>query len=175
MARPTLTSELLVRKACPAITSDHVGTNPIIILERPNTYIWSTHDWRKASTSLFDQHMIKDRYCTYIWSTHDQRKAQHLYLINTWSKKGSTLISDQHMIKERLCTYIHPGWNTSYHNDEMALHLHPPKWEHILLTMMEGLALISDHEETHGNNHIRMPPSPPRLSYLVTDLVPPFS
>ena len=27
---------------------------------------------------------------------------QHLYLINTWSKKGSSFLSDQHMIKERL-------------------------------------------------------------------------
>ena len=64
--------------------------------------------------------MIEERHCTYIWSTHDRRKAQHLYLINTWSKKGLALISDQHMIKERLCTYIHLGWNTSYHNDERA-------------------------------------------------------
>ena len=48
------------------------------------------------------------------------------------------------MIEERICAYIHPGWNTSYHNDERALHLHPPRREHILLTMMEGLALISN-------------------------------
>ena len=39
MALPTLTSNLLIRKACPALTSDHVGTNPIIISERPSTYI----------------------------------------------------------------------------------------------------------------------------------------
>ena len=46
MAHPALTSDLLVIKECPALTSDHValtsnhvGTNPIIISERPNTYI----------------------------------------------------------------------------------------------------------------------------------------
>ena len=105
-ARPTLTSDLLFRKARLALTSDHVGTNPIIISERPNTYIWSTHDQRKASTSLFDQHMIKDRYCTYIWSTHDRIKAHHFYLINTWSKIDTALTSDQYMIEERHCTYI---------------------------------------------------------------------
>ena len=37
--RPALTSDLLVRKARPALTCDHVGTNPIIISERPNTHI----------------------------------------------------------------------------------------------------------------------------------------
>ena len=36
---PTLTSDLLIRKAHPTLTSDHVGTNPIIISERPNTHI----------------------------------------------------------------------------------------------------------------------------------------
>ena len=56
-----------------------------------------------------------------------------------------------------------------------ALHLHPPRREHILLTMMEGLALIFDHEGTHPSNHIIMAPSPPRLSYLVTDQAHPFS
>ena len=131
--RLVLTFDLLIRKACPTLTYDHVGTNPIIISKRPSTYIWSKADRRKAqhfylinTWSKIDialtsyQHMIEERHCTYIWSTHDRRKAQHLYLINTWSKKGSALISDQHMIKERLYTYIHPGWNTSYHNDERA-------------------------------------------------------
>ena len=36
---PALTSDLLVRKACPTLTSDHVGTNPIITSERPSTHI----------------------------------------------------------------------------------------------------------------------------------------
>ena len=40
-ACPTLTSNLLVRKAHPTLTSDHVGTNPIIIPERPSTHIQS--------------------------------------------------------------------------------------------------------------------------------------
>ena len=38
-ACPPLTSDLLVRKACLALTFDHVGTNPIITSERPNTHI----------------------------------------------------------------------------------------------------------------------------------------
>ena len=37
--RPALTSDLLVRKARPTLTSDHIGTNPIITSERPNTHI----------------------------------------------------------------------------------------------------------------------------------------
>ena len=79
-------------------------------------------------------------------------------------------------------TYIHLGGNTSCsqwwkhfaltfiqagthptHNDERALHLHPSRWEHILLIVMEGLALISNIVETNPT------------SYLVTDQVPPFS
>ena len=38
-ARPALTSDLLVRKARPTLTFDHIGTNPIITLERPSTHI----------------------------------------------------------------------------------------------------------------------------------------
>ena len=38
-ACPALTSDLLLRKACPTLTSDHVGTNPIIISESPSTHI----------------------------------------------------------------------------------------------------------------------------------------
>ena len=94
---------------------------------------------------------------------------------------------------EGLCTYIHPWGNTSQqqwwkgstltsthkgthpnNNDGRALHLHPPMREHSPTTRMEGLALISAHEGTHPNSHIRMPPSP-RLSYMVTNQVPPFS
>ena len=37
--RLALTSDLLVKKARPALTYDHVGTNPIIISERPSTHI----------------------------------------------------------------------------------------------------------------------------------------
>ena len=59
IACPALTSDLLIRKAHPTLTSDHVGTNPIIISKSPSTYIWSTHDRRKASTSLSDQHMMR--------------------------------------------------------------------------------------------------------------------
>ena len=36
---PALTSDLLVRKAWPSLTSDAIGTNPIITSERYNTHI----------------------------------------------------------------------------------------------------------------------------------------
>ena len=36
---PALTSHLLVKKACLALTYDHIGTNPIITSERPSTHI----------------------------------------------------------------------------------------------------------------------------------------
>ena len=38
-----------------------------------------------------------------------------------------------------LYTYIHLGVNTSYHNDERALHLHPPRKERILPQWWKGL------------------------------------
>ena len=38
-ACPTLTYDLLIIKTCPTLTSNHIGTNPIIELERPNTHI----------------------------------------------------------------------------------------------------------------------------------------
>ena len=41
-------------------------------------------------------------------------------------------------------TYIHPGGNTSCSQWWKGLHLHPSRREHILLIVMEGLALISD-------------------------------
>ena len=43
MAHPTLTSDLLVRKARPTLTSDYVGTNPIIISERQRPTLTSDH------------------------------------------------------------------------------------------------------------------------------------
>ena len=36
---PALTSNLLVRRACPTLTFHHIGTNPIITSERPSTHI----------------------------------------------------------------------------------------------------------------------------------------
>ena len=97
-------------------------------------------------------------------------------------------------IMKYFCTYIHPGGNTSCsqwwkgsiltsiqagthptHNDGRALHLHPSRWEHILLTMMEGLSTHIWSCRNQSYSHIRMAPSPPRMSYLETDQVPPFS
>ena len=121
---------------------------------------------------------------SYLWilSCSSERHAQHSHLINTWSKKGTALTSDQHMIEERHSTYI---WST--HDRRKAQHLYlsntwSKKGSALTFiqagthstTMMKGLTLISDHEGTHPNNHIRMAPSP-WLSYLVTDQVPPFS
>ena len=143
-----------------------------MIKDRYCTYIWSTHDRRKAHPALTSDLLVRkarpaltsdhvgtnpiiisERPSTYIWSTRDRRKALHLHLINTWSKKGTTLISDQHMIEERLSTYI---WST--HDWRKALHLHPPRKEHILLIMMEGLALISDLVGTNPTVISEWPP-----------------
>ena len=63
--RPALTSDLLVRKAHPALTSDHVGTNPIIISERPNTHIHQ-HD----RTSLSSVKRLQHLYLTYSLERH---------------------------------------------------------------------------------------------------------
>ena len=40
-----------VRKACPALTSDHVGSNPIITSERPSTHIHQ-HDRTQLLSSV---------------------------------------------------------------------------------------------------------------------------
>ena len=62
---------------------------------------------------------------------------------------------------------FHPGWNHIRHNEEIFLHLH-------LTYSSERHALTSDLVGTKSYTLIRMAPSP-RLSYLVTDQVPPFS
>ena len=69
------------------------------------------------------------------------------------------------MIKE-LCSF-HPGWNHIRHNDERFLHLH-------MTYSSKGHALTSDLVGTESYTLIRMAPST-KLSYLVTDQVPPLS
>ena len=69
------------------------------------------------------------------------------------------------MMKE-LCSF-HPGWSHVCHNEEIFLHLH-------LTYSLEGHALTSDLVGTKSYTLVRMAPSP-RLSYLVTDQVPPLS
>ena len=69
------------------------------------------------------------------------------------------------MMKE--LSYFDPGWNHIRHNEEIFLHLH-------LTYSLEGNALTSDLAGTESYTLVRMAPSP-RLSYLVTDQVPPLS
>ena len=121
-----------------------------------NTYVWSTHDAKTGSI-------------TSIWSTHDAkidtaltsdqhmmwRMALHLRLINTWCE-------DWHS------TYV---WST--HDAKTGSALTSTQTGTHPITVMEGHALTSDLVVNY--NHIRMAPSPPRLSYLVTDQEPPFS
>ena len=97
----------------------------------------------------------QDRYCTYVWSTHD-------------AKTSTALTSDQHMMwilaqhlrlvntwwEDWLDTYIHPDKNTSYHSDGRGC------------THIWSCSKLQSHQNG---------PSPPRLSYLVTDQAPPFS
>ena len=67
MARPALTSDLLVKKARPTLTSDHVGTNPTIISERPNRLTFTSmightyyHLWK--GTTLTSTSMVGHTY-----------------------------------------------------------------------------------------------------------------
>ena len=133
---------------------------------------------------------------TYIWPTRQKGIVLTSIQAGTHPTHSDEIFPYFHLGWNRILLTMmedfYPGWNTSYsqwwkisaltfiqagthpsHSDEKAIHLHPSMREHILLTVMEGLALTSDHEGTHPSNHIRMAPSP-RLSYLVIDQVPPF-
>ena len=91
-----------VIKACPSLTSNHVGTPPTTLSERPNTHIWPCRNT----------------------SHNPVRKAQHSHPIMREHipqpyKKGSALISS------------HVG-NTSCNHAKKALDLHLAMREHIL-------------------------------------------
>ena len=172
MAHPSLISDLLIRKACPKLTSDHIGTNPIITSKRPSTHIHSTNDRNgpaltlgharnqssmpKGSALTFDQPMIKERQL-------------HLHLINQWLKKGMELISNQPMIEERLNTYI---WSTNDQRNAQHLYL-INHWlkkgsaltidtykEPIQHACSEGCALTSDQVGTNPTVISEWPPVP---------------
>ena len=139
MAFPALTFDLLVKKACPTLASDHVGTSPIIISERPNTYIWSTHD-------------AKNGFNISIWSPHD-------------AKIDTTLTSDQHMIRRmahpaltsdllirKACptlTYDHVGTNPIIISERPITHIHQHDRTHLLSSMKRLCTHIQQHGRTH--------------------------
>ena len=85
MACPSLTSDLLVRKELPALTFDHIGTNPIITSERPSTHIHSTNYWNGPTLTLGhvrnQSSMTKGSALTSDQPMIEERKL-HLYLIN---------------------------------------------------------------------------------------------
>ena len=62
-------------------------------------------------------------------------------------------------MKGSALTFFQAGTHPT-HSDEKALHLHPSRKEHILLTLMEGLALTSD---LVGTNPIVLSEWPPVL------------
>ena len=162
--------------------------NPI----RKAQHLHLINQWSKKGLTLTlgharNQSSMPKGSCTYIWSNNDQRKAQNLHLAmwgtNPPCQKAPALISDQPMIEERHNTYI---WST--HDRRKAQHLYLINtWSN------KGSALTSTQEGTHpahnygracthiwscrnqSYSHIRMAPSPPWLSYLVTDQVPSFS
>ena len=79
------------------------GTNPTSMFEKACTHIWYC---KNQSYS----HIRKATPNTHIWpcgniAHNPVRKAQHLHLINQWSKKGPVLTYDHPMIKERPITY----------------------------------------------------------------------
>ena len=115
----------------PTLTYDHVGTNPILILERQCPALTYDHVITKPKT-------LSEMPITYIWLTNDQRKSQHLHLsmrgTNPPCQKAPALTSDQPMIEERNCTYI---WSTNDQRKAQHLYL-------INTGSKKGSALISD-------------------------------
>ena len=170
----------------PTLTSDHVGTNPIIISERQAQHSHLTmrepipQPCQKGPTLTFDtceepiQHTCSKRLSNYIWNmrgtnpTYMFKKALHLHSTNARDqsnmhvRKGSALTFDtceepsQHACLKGLCTYIQhmQGTNPACMFERDFPHI----W--------------SCRNQSYS--HIRMAPGP-RLSYLVTDQVPPFS
>ena len=116
MSHPALTSDLLIRKAHPTLTSDHVGTNPIIISERHTQHshltMWEpipqpcqkgpalTSDHERNQSSI---HVRND---LHLHLTHARNQS------NIHVQKGFALTFDtceepiQHTCSKGLCTYI---------------------------------------------------------------------
>ena len=135
MACLALTSNLLVRNPCPTLTSNHIGTNPIITSESPSTHIWHmrgtnpTYMLKKAQhlylTHVRNQSNIHVQKSLHLHPTHARNQSNmhvqrdlHLYLThvrnqsNMHVRKGSTLTSNtceepiQHACSKGICTYI---------------------------------------------------------------------
>ena len=131
-AHPALTSNLLIRKACLALTSNHIGTNPIITSERPSTHIHQHgrhiyyHLWN-GSALTFDllvrkthpsrwEHILPQWWKTLTQDgTHPTIMMKYFHTFTQAGTHPTTMMKDSH-----------PGRNTSYHNDEIFLHLHSP-------------------------------------------------
>ena len=128
---------------------------------------------------------------TLIWpcgnrSHNSVRKTQHSHL--------TMLGTNPAFMSERLYTYIRHMWGTNpTYMFEKALHLHSTHVRNQSnIHIRKGSTLTSAHARNQSSmhvkracthiwscrnqsySHIRMAPSP-RLSYLVTDQVPPFS
>ena len=140
-----LTYDLLIRKACPTLTFDHIGTNPIITSERPNTHIHQHgrhiyyHLWNGSAITSDLLVMRKAQ------NSHPSR-LEHILL--TMMEELCTSIQDgtHPTHNDERFSHFHPGWNTSCsqwwktpiqagthptHSDERFQHLHLSTWEHI--------------------------------------------
>ena len=132
------TSKNHVRKACPVLTSDR-GTNISETHVKKAQHSHPTSSCHKGFALTYDL-ILSERRCTYI-RPHLVRKALHLHPTSS-CQKGSALTSVR-VLSKRICTYIWP------HLVRKALHLRLIMWEHILQSHQNGFALISDHVGTH--------------------------
>ena len=137
-----------IRKEHPALTSDHVGTPPTTLSERPSTHIHQPMSERLSTYTRPCEEPIlhAERLCTYIWQPMSKRlstyirpcmepilhaeRALHLHLTTN---------------VRRVCTHIWSCRNQSYSHIRMAQHSHLTWKEPILSPWENGSALTSDH------------------------------
>ncbi len=164
----------------------------------PSTYIWSCsklQSHQKGPALTFTSMVGTINY--HLWNgsalTSDLlvRKAlpsRQEHILSQWWKTPTQTRTNPITVVEDFSTFIqtrtnpitvmkdsHPDKNQSYHSGGRFPALTSIQTRTHPITVMERLALTSDPTRTHLRSHIRMAPSPPRLSYMVTDHAPPLS
>ena len=114
--------------------------------------------WKTPTQTRTNPITVVEDFSTYIWPTR---------------QKGPSIQTRTHPIT--VMEDSHPDKNQSYHSGGRFPALTSIQTRTHPITVMERLALTSDPTRTHLRSHIRMAPSPPRLSYMVTDHAPPLS
>ena len=167
MARPALISNrvgtnpiIISERQCPALTFDHVGTPLTTLLESPSTHIHqpmlkrlSTYTWPCEEPIL---HV--ERICTYIWKPMSER-------ITIYSRPcAEPFLHAERLytciwqpMTERLNTYIWHmrGTNPTY-MFKKALHLHSTHARNQSnMHVQKGSALTSAHARNQSSMHVR--------------------